>query len=182
MFANRKTTLALLAIAGCAVNGWAETGCDERQPQTTANNVFDQTVPSGTIVDTRTGLQWMRCQLNYQWQESDATCIATSAAPEGYSWTEALAAAEEFSYAGHTDWRIPNKKELSSIVEYQCHQPAINQVIFPATEAEAFWTSTPVPYASPVAVWSIRFADGGFTFQNATIATNQVRLVRNAEQ
>lgn len=37
---------------------------------------------------------------------------------EGIDWTTALAYAENFEYAGYSDWRLPNVKELQSIVDY----------------------------------------------------------------
>jgi len=34
------------------------------------------------------------------------------------NWQEALEWAENLEYAGHSDWRLPNAKELQSIVDY----------------------------------------------------------------
>ena len=55
----------------------------------------------GTITDNATGLMWM--------QNDNG---------EGVLWEEALNLAEGFEYAGYTDWRLPNAKELQSIVDY----------------------------------------------------------------
>jgi hypothetical protein len=55
----------------------------------------------GTITDTATGLTWMQ----------DDSGV-------GYDWEDALEYAEGLSYAGHSDWRLPNAKELQSIVDY----------------------------------------------------------------
>jgi len=55
----------------------------------------------GTITDNATGLMWM--------QEDNG---------EGVLWEDALSYAENFEYAGHTDWRLPDVKELQSIVDY----------------------------------------------------------------
>ena len=55
----------------------------------------------GTITDNSTGLMW---------QKSD------DGVPR--NWEEALAYAENLSLAGHDDWRLPNAKELESIVNY----------------------------------------------------------------
>lgn len=55
----------------------------------------------GTITDQATGLMWM--------QDDNGT---------GLNWPDALAYAESFVYAGFSDWRLPNAKELQSIVDY----------------------------------------------------------------
>ncbi|MFA6831361.1 MAG: DUF1566 domain-containing protein [Bacteroidaceae bacterium] len=67
-----------------------------------------------TISDTATGLMW-----------------AKSDNGEGVTWKDALAYAEGSELAGYTDWRLPNVKELQSIVDYTrspatTDSPAIN--------------------------------------------------------
>lgn len=88
-----------------------------------------------TITDFSTGLMWMK-------NDSSTTM----------NWSEALNYAENIDYAGHTDWRLPNAKELQSIVDYThapdaidptVRGPAINMTIFNLTDNESwFWTST----------------------------------------
>jgi len=55
----------------------------------------------GTITDLATGLTW---------QQSDSV--------DTYDWEEALSYAENLELAGYNDWRLPNAKELQSIVDY----------------------------------------------------------------
>ncbi len=55
----------------------------------------------GTITDNATGLMWMKTDNG-----------------AGALWEDALSYAEGFEYAGYTDWRLPNAKELQSIVDY----------------------------------------------------------------
>lgn len=55
----------------------------------------------GTITDNATGLMWM--QMDSQ---------------QAMNWKEALSYAENLEYAGHSDWRLPDVKELHSIVDY----------------------------------------------------------------
>jgi hypothetical protein len=54
-----------------------------------------------TIIDEATGLMWMKTD--------NATTL---------NWENALAYCEEFDGSGHNDWRLPNAKELQSIVDY----------------------------------------------------------------
>lgn len=56
----------------------------------------------GTISDLATGLMW---------QQNDNG--------EGILWQDALAYAEGEEFAGYSDWRLPDAKELQSIVDYE---------------------------------------------------------------
>ena len=88
----------------------------------------------GTITDRATGLMW---------QKTDSV--------DTFDWQGALEYAEEIEFAGHSDWRLPNVKELQSIVDYSYAPDAIfpdNRAaaidpIFDLTETESwFWTGT----------------------------------------
>lgn len=76
------------------------------------------------------------------------------------TWKEALAYCESLDYAGHSDWRLPNKNELLSLVDYskiaaeaeaeeeeeteeEDEVEAISS--FPGMTPDVFWTSTPAP-------------------------------------
>lgn len=77
-------------------------------------------------------------------------------------------------------WRLPNIKELMSIVEVSCMYPALNSNIFPffvpASEYR-FWSSSPIAYGdSP---WGVEFVYGT-SLQIHTLTAN-VRLVRDGE-
>lgn len=105
----------------------------------------------GTVTDTATGLMW---------QKSDSG--------RGMDWQAALNYAEGLELAMHDDWRLPNAKELQSLVDYSrsvktTASAAINP-IFQTTEIRDpegrkqypyFWTSTTHldgrnPYSSAV--------------------------------
>lgn len=97
---------------------------------------------NGTILDANTGLEWMTCiyGMNYE----NGTCVGT--AQEMDSWSDALMLRDEVNgeeVSGYSDWRLPNIKELASIVEYACFSPSINLSIFPETPSAPFWTNTP---------------------------------------
>ncbi len=68
-------------------------------PNYGVNNFNDN--GNGTITDQATGLMW---------QQSDSGA--------GLNWADALAYCENLNYAGYDDWRLPNAKELQSIVDY----------------------------------------------------------------
>ena len=76
----------------------------------------------GTVTDTKTGLMWK--------QQSEKIDLSDNY-PGSFSWEDAIKKAMSSNYAGHTDWRVPNSKELLSLVEWRCNYPAINLQYFP---------------------------------------------------
>jgi hypothetical protein len=92
----------------------------------------------GTISDLATGLSWTQADSG-----------------RGLDWKQALGYCETLSFAGHDDWRLPNAKELHSIVDYtrspSATQSAAIDPIFSITAIKDdegktdwpyFWTST----------------------------------------
>jgi len=51
-----------------------------------------------------------------------------------------LSSRSQCSYAGHRDWRIPNVKELQSIVDYSQVNPAL-ALSFPGSRTWASWAA-----------------------------------------
>ncbi|MBA7646179.1 hypothetical protein ES703_53941 [subsurface metagenome] len=45
-------------------------------------------------------------------------------------------------FAGFSDWRLANINELLSIVDYSQSNPAINEILFPNTSPNPYWSST----------------------------------------
>ena len=79
----------------------------------------------GTVFDSSTNLLW---QKNFVKKET---------------WKEALAYCENLEYAGFDDWRLPNKNELVTLIDYS---KADEEVVssFPGFKREEFflWSST----------------------------------------
>lgn len=128
----------------------------------------------GTVTDKVTALQWQRCSEGQAW--SSGTCTGTATA---HTWQAALQLAEAASYAGKSEWRLPNIKELASIAEQACHYPAIDPAVFPGTPPSYFWSSSPYAGGTDYA-WVVGFYngdDGGDDKSN----DRQVRLVRGGQ-
>ena len=128
----------------------------------------------GTATDNTTGLMWMRCSLGQEWNGETCNLKAVT-----FTWADGLRAAHGYKFAGHNDWRLPNKNELGSILEGRCYFPAINNSVFPATPTAYYWSSS--PYAGLAnAAWSIDFSFGTI---NASVKTGafHIRLVRDVE-
>ena len=129
---------------------------------------------NGTLVDKKTALTWMRCALGQTW--ANGFCGGTGTT---YSWQNALLAADSTVFAGKADWRLPNIKELQSIVENRCYSPAINLTAFPNADSSWFWSSSPYAINSNYA-WIVNFyyGDGNYGYKNYDYG---VRLVRGGQ-
>ena len=124
----------------------------------------------GTATHNATGLMWMRCSMGQTWQGERCTGVASD-----FTWPQALTQ-NGTNYAGYSDWRLPNKNELASIVELRCYNPSINDAIFPDTPTSQFWSSSPYAYVS-IYAWYVYFDDGSVLSFNKDYGF-PVRLVR----
>ncbi len=115
--------------------------------------------PDGTVTDDVTGLIWQ--------QAVDAGT---------YDWAGAMAFCEALDLAMHTDWRLPSRIELVSILDYDDTNPAIREVAFPGTPSEEFWSSTLGAGGASMA-WQVSFDEG--VVRDASVEnTYRVRCVR----
>jgi len=113
----------------------------------------------GTVTDNGTGLMWQ--------QEDDN---------QARNWESALAYCEDRDLGGHVDWRLPDVKELRSIVDNTRYNPAIDPVAFPGTNPTYYWSSSTIANYTPYA-WSVLF-DYGDVYRYDKTNTYYVRCVR----
>ncbi len=88
---------------------------------------------------------------------------------------DAVAVCEHLVLDGHSDWRLPTRMELLTIVDNTRAFPAINPV-FVNTGNVRYWTST-ISAADSSLAWSVRFTDG-FTLYDGLANNYRVRCVR----
>lgn len=163
-----KVFLVVTLMLGA--QGAAAQKCSETIPGS-SHDVSFLPHDNGTVTHKVTGLMWMTCSLGQDWDKK--SCVGNAA---GYSWVQALQMSNSFTYAGFTDWRLPNRNELETILEAKCNAPAINANIFPGTNPDYYWTSSPYVGLADSA-WSIDF---GYGAVNASVKNGllRVRLVR----
>jgi hypothetical protein len=125
----------------------------------------------GTVTDNCTGLMWQR-------NTADVTENASIGEEDMLTWQAALEYCEGLSFAGHDDWRLPNVRELQSIVDYGRREEAIDP-IFEAV-SHWYWSSSTFAFY-PDTAWYVHFGVGDVTnLGEPKDVSYFVRAVRNA--
>jgi len=127
----------------------------------------------GTVTDPTTGLTWMRCAMGQKWDGT--TCTGTAGC---YDWDQAKTLTL-LTFAGQSDWRLPNIRELQTIVDRSVFDPAIDSVAFPNTPSSHFWSGSPDANDSSYA-WYVYFHYGNANLNNWSFS-HLVRLVRGGQ-
>ncbi|MCX5790653.1 MAG: DUF1566 domain-containing protein [Elusimicrobia bacterium] len=109
-------------------------------------------------LDNVTGLMWIKAP-------------ADAGMGDPSDWGSALAACEGLDYAGFSDWRLPNVRELMSIVNYGAaideYGSYINSDEYFSAMNDTYWSST--TYIGPINdvtgnnAWGVNFIDGTVT-------------------
>ncbi|MBI5194934.1 MAG: DUF1566 domain-containing protein [Nitrospirae bacterium] len=135
---------------------------------------------NGTVTDNNTGFMWQKCSVG---QNNDATCSGTAVT---YNWYQASGTYDSsynpsstdvcgsLVFGGYSDWRLPAKKELMSIVDYSIPDPGptINTTYFPNTKSSYYWSSATLA-VYPSLAWGVGFDGKG--------ANGYVRCVRGGQ-
>jgi hypothetical protein len=161
MKANTLKLSAAIALALSAATG--NTAC----PTWPTAGRF--TINDAEVTDKRTGLTWKRCAEGQAWSGTACTgTVSTFAHQAALIYTKA-----------QTGWRLPNAKELASLVDRGCIKPAIDSAAFPNTPADWFWSSSPdVGYSN--FAWNVYFYNG-YVGSNDRDNSRHVRLVRASQ-
>ncbi len=133
-----------------------------------AQTRYTYSTDGSQVTDTQTGLIWFRCTAGQAWNGS--ACVN---APTTFTHEAALSYA-----ASQPGWRLPNVKELTSLLNGNGGFMAIDRVAFPGAIAYGYWTSTPyVP--SPSSAWVVNFQTASAVYAaNRAGGSFFVRLVR----
>ena len=161
----------ITATGGAA---WAEISCASHEcghgkKETTPSDHFTVVGDEGDVVrHEKTGLEWQRCTFGQDWD--GVTCMGS---PDYFTWEEALQLERKSDH-----WRLPEIKELRSIIEECRRNPSINRMVFPNTPAARFWSSSRY-HGSGDRAWTVYFydGDGGWRYMGKKRA---IRLVRES--
>ena len=135
----------------------------------------------GTVTDNNTKLVWEKKSADGSIH--DVTNL--------YSWDDAfavIAALNAASFGGYSDWRLPNVKELQSILDYEHFGPAVSSAFNDkclggatvltgsCTASFQYWASTSRA-ATPATAWAVYF-DQGYVAPLSKSFVFSVRAVR----
>jgi hypothetical protein len=112
---------------------------------------------NGTVTDYRTG---------FMWQQGE---------PGTMTWSSALSYCEGLNLGGHSDWRLPNIKEIESITDDTRYNPAIDTTFFPGVMSN-YWSSS-TDAGSPDKAWYVFFY-GGWGYSDSKPSSFYVRCLR----
>jgi hypothetical protein len=139
---------------------------------------------NGTITDNITGLMWEKLSDDGSIHDKDLQFAGLTAAI-GKATTLNGA-----SFAGFTDWRVPNLRELASLPVYENYNPAVPTIFrspciagctvltCSCVKSNIYFTSTDYIGYRP-ACWKINMTDGDI-YAGDKVDTHYVRLVRTA--
>lgn len=142
----------------------------------------------GTVTDKETGLMWTRCALGLDYEAQsggggmDCNSGNGGSATDQSDWEDAISAVNTQNtdeLYGYDDWRLPNIKELASLVDLACagnstssaNQKSLNDDIFDVnqitlngtvptqTQLTTLWSSTPNPNSAGE-VMALQIHDG----------------------
>jgi len=146
-----------------------------------------------TVIDNNTQLEWMKQDWNQLGCESypgnlDHSCL--------FTWDEAFAFVANLNannHGGHDDWRVPNVKELQSIVNYENFAPAVSAEFHTGsfigcvpgctldacscTSNNPYWSSTSFEFVPDLA-WNVDFFSGIVTTGGGTTGKASGKHVR----
>jgi hypothetical protein len=147
----------VIACAGTGQDGELQTGVAEPSTRFTVDGT------GNCVTDNLTGLMWTR-------NANLPAAIQT--------WQQALDYANALNLCGFSDWRLSNRKELRSLVNYNLANNAttLNTLGFNNVQANYYWSSS--SYAgSPDNAWIVSMNDG-FVFADSKTNSYYVWPVR----
>lgn len=130
----------------------------------TPGHARDYQVSADTVLDRVTGLEWQR-----------------TVSPDSFTWAQAQTYCSDLALNGKSDWRVPSRVELISLLDFSKETPpSIDHEAFPNTPAEVFWTAS-TDANNDANGWVVRFSGGSPTPDDfSKTALERARCVRTA--
>jgi hypothetical protein len=166
-------------ITCCSVGGTtycgqdAEHGWDASNPESARFTVNTDVGTQPMMEDNVTGLVWQGCAAGL----SGGGC--GTGTEDTYDNPGAVDYCKSLSWGGETDWRLPDRYELASIVDYGISASGKTYDDFPTQPNGDYWTTTVVTPAGTEA-WTVSFTNGGTGTFALDDDTKYVRCVRGA--
>lgn len=122
----------------------------------------------GTVTDNLTGLMWVKAPHDLDGNSDRQT------------WDNAIDFCNGLNHAGHSDWRLPNVRELQSLIDYGRSAPVLpSGHPFTGVQSSIYWSSTTDP-GHRGSAWAVHL-EYGHTGDGAKASTSYVWPVRAGE-
>lgn len=122
-----------------------------RRDQPTVVQRFERVATDEPVVhDAITGLMWQACQAG----TTGSDCGTGSGGR--YTWNGALSYCDGLAWGGHSDWRLPDIKELWTIRNNRTTTPTVDVRMFPRIDASVdhwYWSATTWPHSPSAGFW-----------------------------
>jgi hypothetical protein len=171
--ANDGSLLAATAILGSGAKEWACTR------DNVTGKMWELKTDDGGLRDKDSKYSWYDPNPNtnggfvgYQNQNPSSCTGGISYDTDGY-----VKAVKAQSLCGHSDWRMPTKDELLTLVKTG-YTPTIELSYFPNTLSSLFWSSSPYAYSGYAWIVGFYGGDGSFDYKYGNYF---VRLVRGGQ-
>jgi hypothetical protein len=127
----------------------------------------------GTITDLNTGLMWEKKGNDGGLHDKDNAYVWSfdGSTETIWDWLDDVNAEASMGFAGYSDWRIPNARELQSIIDHERAVPSVDPVFDTScpegcmvtgcscTAAAAHWSST-TDALNETFAWNVHFFGG----------------------
>ncbi|MDD5309317.1 MAG: DUF1566 domain-containing protein [Deltaproteobacteria bacterium] len=155
----------------CVSPGCGDATCNPpgphfKLPPAEGHTAFKRTTDDEpVVVDTITKLMWTGCSVGLTGSDCNGGDALVA------NWEDSIYVCEDLDYHGYADWRLPDRFEIQSILDYGKEGPAIDDAAFPSMRGcgeklcQAFHTITSSPGDGGV-IWSmgIELGDVGTSF------------------
>lgn len=122
----------------------------------------------GTVTDLNTELMWMQATAD---TDNDGHIDSS----DELEWQPACDYCDALVYAGYTDWRLPDRRELISLLDCGEADPAINSVF--DCRSDVYWSSSTLAI-DPDYAWNVYFFYGRVS-KLKKVKNHYVRCVRD---
>jgi hypothetical protein len=96
------------------------------------------------------------------------------------TWKKALKHPAKSTLCGFTDWRLPTRMELLSLIDLTKYSPAIDTAYFPKCQSDWYWSSDPLASSPGDYAWYVYFYYGYSPYHYQSYA-GLVRAVRSRQ-
>jgi len=161
----------LIFVLMLSINQLSIADCLSSIKQSAPDSRYQLQNNNNEVKDLKTNLIWQRCAVGQSY--SAASCNGSESL---YTWSSALQLAANMG----NGWRLPNIKELKTLIEDSCYDIAINQTVFSKgmnLTKTNYWSASPNANDANSA-WKVNF-DDGIARPELKTELFAVRLVRN---